>query len=1639
MTATRLSLIKSSRRRLVAWVVTTAFVLLTCTVFAQASPPSKEPKKGSPKQGADTTAEKRAKAKKDAEERRKRRRPPQANKNKKEGKKPAAGKKEKKDEQAADPEIGEVVPEHIEIDAGLRKRIDDLLKTEEDMSTPPTAGGTPKSAGRRRSRGRTKTPVSSSTPGGTPRSANPSRSHPDRRSKDVSGEVASGPTTTLNIPAALEFIRPEDRTYFFSIVDGTYAQLIEGIARETGLGVIGEAPSHGKVSFICEEELSFEALLRKVRVLLFNYKPLDPYTLVRHDTHLQVIRVTDYYRELPVSRMYQSRERFRAAELTPDELVLVVYTPESGSVADLKTVIDFMPDYVRVTPLEDSNSVTIFARVMDIEKYFEVMEKILPTKSDPRTLKLIPVKYISASEAVERLGSLMELDGAPLSSRRRAHTSKGRSLVGTSTVAEPEVTIVPDDAQRVIIVRAMPAKIAEIEMLLPFFDVGQASAYDPVVIEVVHADPAELVTTIQQILDTGVGTGSSSRKSASSKRISARKKAPTRGGSKNLSATTFSNITMIPHPVTNAIIVMADEEKLATVRAWVERLDVPSGVANVPVALTHIDADSAVGMITELLDAGASPQGAGPVAEVIAAPSGNALWYTGSERDLTRVRELVAVIDTPDEVVSLHIVTLRNQSATFVANILRQYANEGGITPTAKPKKSPGGKRDKSRARARASRSSSSSTGKFTADDDLGRLYILCSQREWMVYQPLIDQLESASPSSDFVILTVEHISADEAVDKIKSMLSAAQVDKIRFETTEGQIFITSASEQDLATIRLLLKEFDIAVETVSHTFEIKYAEPSELVGAIQTLFAEGGGAGKPTTKSTGSRGRKSKGGAKGSSTPSITIVQLGQFLIVETTPDKMEQIAEFLTEFDVDDDQREVRVYEDFPPGTDLDQMATDLKALLSGASPKGSRGPKKPAAGGSGAAAPRIVARHETRKMVIFAEADAFEEIEKFLEILRPDSTQEPVVYEFITVQHAEPAEIIELVQPLLDLQIEQFILRGELPEVGPLVSSPSPKGKKTRRPGSVRSATSGHGYHLSVDERMGRVMVAGPQLIVDATKDLIAQFDIPVDPADRMELAFLKVENTEPAELVELIEPFLSLKVDELIAAGALAGTQVTAMPSTSRAKPGPTKVATPRSRGSGVAKAYHLTADAGNMRLVVLAPIVVIEEARKLVEQFDVIGTETEIVFRTVELHKAAPSDMVKAIKEIMDVTGRAPGRRKGKSKLPFGTKGMLGISSTDKLVVAEAPGGTALILYGPSEDVAQAEEYIVKLDITPEREIKVYEIKHADLKKLVSLIMNDVDTPAPGAPRKGARSQPKKKQLDDEDDMFTTEIERIGTNVYIQADLIAKTMVVSAPASKISRIDGIVAELDREDALIQTPSMPKLFYTLKYTEAFDASFDLEMVLEALWEPPNQLPKVAHAPFGEVLIIKYPDESRFDEIEKLIRKYVDKPDPEDLLTDTVPIQLPPKGTPDNFIKWLKLKLPELDISVIDISTVEDPTHGVVELRPYNEQANSRQRPSPCVVPAAYGRMAAAVLASVTAAGGQTPDNSSSSDADTGSQDDANAKGKPTASKEELPGNVKSFLAELEVDASFDAAQEVSNKLKAFYDPNTGDLII
>lgn len=1230
-------------------------------------------------------------------------------------------------------------------------------------------------------------------------------------------------STKLDIPAVQSDVPPDERTYWFSIKDGTYQQLLDAFARMTGLGMIGEAPKDGKVSFVSTEELSFAEALARVQILLFKYKPHEPYWLLKHSTHLEVIRVNDIYRILPPELMFRSVEEFRAAGLGDNELALVIYTPKSGSVAQWRVVRDFMPDYVRVAPL-GSNSITIFALVKDINKYFGLGKIFVfnNASNDPRTLERIEIEHILPSEALSKLERLMSFDGAK---RPRTTVSRGRGKEASPLLpmVEPDVTLLPDDTQGVLIVRAMQDKIEEIKRLLPYIDVDvSVEGFEPVVIPVERADPDQLIAVIQKILSVGkqpAVTKSTKRSTTSRSKTSSRSARVT---------VTATGITLLAHPSEDAIIVIGDEEGTQRVRELIRRFDVADSVGPIRIAVSHADPAEIATTITTLLGGGAPRGPKAPPGRftVVNVPGTDAIWFTGGKKQLEKVEDLLTILDVADRGTSLHVVTLRNQKASFVASFLREFDKNGGKAAT------PGKK-------ARPARGGSIITAsKFTPVDEQNRLFILCSDEEWEGYVPIIEQLEQAvEPGPPFVRLAVEHADPEAVVTRLGLLLP--DLDKrggpVRYAPTDGGILVIGADEVQLADIRAVLAEIDRPTQIVTRTFDIRHRDPTEIKGVVETLMT-----GTPTGKSKRRRPHpdaKRATPAVGLMPSELTIIQIGYSLVVRTTSGRMEEVAALIAELDVEETARELKIYGDFPPQADIVSISEALSTEFAGRKPRRPRkGPAPTASEG-----PRFFPQPSLGRIVVIADATMFVQIEQFLDTLRGERE---------------------------------------------------------------------------------------------------------IDPR---EIAFINVEFADPGALVEQIAPLLNMKISELVATGKLADAGLP--------RGGAAKSAARRAAQTDMSRYYHLAPDVRNARIVIAAPRIVIEEAQTLVSKFDKPVDDKE--FRTVALKHADAATMVKTIKEMMGSSLRAPARRPSKAGAAA-----LGSGSGPALTIAEAPGGGAVVLHGLEQEVARAVEWIEQLDAmsTSGRTIKIYEIKHVDVKMLGDLIVNTVEKPAvrpaagrPPRPRKGMAA------LEEEDEFDLTKT-WTTQDLYIQADLIAGTMLVSASDATLNQIDDIVAQLDTEESfgLSGGQVVPKRMFELKHVEAIDAEFELEMALEQLWDPPDELPQVEAAFFGNYLIVSYPHEDRFPEIEEIIRKYVDKPRPGELDIKTKGITAPSRMSATATALWIKMNHPELQVDIVD----KTPKGDSVDI----ERLKPRQRTdhNPCVLPAALTRMVTDLLVSVAQAG-------------------------------------------------------------------------
>jgi len=1351
------------------------------------------------------------------------------------------------------------------LDPETLKKIDDLLQQEGKEQAENGAGRSP---------GRLQPPVNRRTP--TPRHgvARPPRpgTTPELPGSEMVGppapegpEIAkpgepaggTGEANSVHIVPEQTNLAPEQRQYGFSIADGSYEDLLEGFSRQTGLGVLGDVPK-GKVKFVSTEMMDFKQALGRIRMLLFKYKPLEPYWLWYTGDHLEVIRVTDFYRLLPREQMFKSVEEFRAAHLPEDELALVIYWPKAGSVSDLSPVRDFMPDYVRIAPLQDKNAMTIFALASDIEKYLGLIEFFTGAEiSDPRPLVRIPLRYVLPSQALEKLRMLMDLQmdvtergGAAVSRRRGAQATPG-----VEGVPPPPVSILPDDAQMVLIVRAMQDKIDEMTTLLAYIDVEPGAEPGVTLIELKHADPTELVAQIQQILaSTAVAAPAAvapdGQPAPAQPRRSRRGRAA--GAAGPLAA---GGVTLIPVPASRSIAVIAPEEDVARVRELVAVLDVSNVLPPQRHALKYATAAEVVGVVLQLWEAGGKAAELRAPARVIPDPQGNAIWISGTRQDVDDILALVATLDVETDPVVLHVYRLLHQKPSFVANMLRQYESEASSPAVVTPPQ-PAGEGGRRRVRRPTPAGGGGiAAAKFTPEDETGRLYVLCTQTEWDKYIPLIEQLDKeAAGAGDVVRVTLEHVAPEAAVAALSNLVDFITPERVRLVPLGGDLMVLGASDTELARLRELLKEVDQAGNLIRRTFEIKYAEPTELIAVIQTFFGEQGAPVRQPRQPR--RGRQPEGAAPAVEMPvageSLSIMQMGNSLIVRTTPERMEEVAALIAEFDVERKTTEMRVY-DFPPGTDFDNIVTTLTAVFRAGTPGTPRGQR--GAGQRGAAptlaagGPTFIPQPAARKLVVVAEKETFAEIEELLDVLRYQ-TDTAIETAFLPVEHAEPQEVIDQIEPLLRFKVRLLVQSGELEQ--PVLEGGAPQ--PPQRGGRQRAPTqSGGGFHLSADTRNQRIVVAAPQLVID---------------------------------------------------------------------------------------------------------------EARKLVAEFDRPATADEPVVETVLLKHASATEMVRTLREMMGAPTRVarPGGQRGQGTPAAGV-------DTLPLAVAEAPGGGALVLRGTLEDVTRAKEWIARVD-TPEvsgKQIKVYQIKYADPKGLAELILQAVDTaPAAGGRAPGqapggraSRGGRGSSSTTEEDSLFETQKKYVGNELYIQADLISDTLIVCATQAKLDQIDAVVAQFDCEDGELSGSGdvLPKMMYELKYADAFDASFDLDTLLSSVWEPRNQLPNVDYLPFDDVLVVRYTDESRFPEIEELIRKYVDKPRKVDTEPKRATFLVPGGMTAQEAAAWFKLNNPDVEVELVETGKVEDETHGIEQVRP-------RAQAHRCVLPIGWARLGEALLAETLA---------------------------------------------------------------------------
>ena len=1285
-------------------------------------------------------------------------------------------------------------------------------------------------------------------------------------------------------------VPPEARTYVFSI-DGEYSDLINTFSRMSGLGVIGEPPK-GQVTLKSTEKMDFKAALNRIRLLLFKHP--ENYWLVRTGNLLEITQVKEVKRFLELTDIYQNVASFRAANRDENDLVMLWYTPERGSVDDLTEVRDFLPDYVLSATLADPtmNTMSIFALVKDINKFLDLVKMFEEVgNQDPRKIKAIPVQFLAPSEALDLLGQLMDLSGGGAAGSG-SRTSSSRRTTPTVARGTPRgIDILPDDAQSVLIVRALQSEIDEIERILPYIDVAPETDFNPVIIPLKHVTTDTIMNGLRSLLSaTGTATpppGTSGSKSTN--RRPPRVSAP--------SAVSDEEVTVVPEPRTNKLIVIGTDAGVARVRQMVALLDVEGQSKPTIVELAHADPAVLAAQVTNIVQGMRAAEGGQAAGfSATSAEAANAIILIGQSRDVALAEELIHDWDKPGSEPTLHRYRLRYAKPSDVASMLSRLES-GKPQPAARPQ-------PKTKGKSRTpSRRTVTTAGQFIGDDVNGLIYVTCTDDEWeQEYRPQIEELDEDA-NRQLATHTIEITDADpqEIIDTISVVLSD-QGDVPQMVAVAKGILVIGANQSQIEQMEALADYVDQKTDDLERRmFELEYAEPEQVRQAILTMLS-----GQPAraARRAPTKGKQPSRPAPAAAGEDIRIVEVNGALLVAAPPDKMEDIAELVAQLDVDTEvATELRVYP-LPPSVDVQAVADGLTRLVGGAAMTPRRQPARKGAKGAQPAAAggpiMVIPQPASHRLLVSAPVEDFPRIEETIQTLASEGQIVETVYDFIDVEGGNADAIVPVVEPILQAKINELIARGELPGVE--VAAQKGKGGPARQAGVLT---------IQADPRNDRIVISAPQVIVAEARALIGALDRPADDTEQI-IRTIRLEKTDPEEMASTINSMLT----------------------------GQRRAPSPRRQGRGERRGRPLSIEPGG--------------------------------------------------DSVLDVS------------------------------ITPAPGGQAVVLVGPARDVEEVEGWIRDLDETatsPGKIIKVYDLKEADAEQVADTLMAVVDTAGAQVTK-----QPKAKATDplfDDWDVDLT-IKRTGKDLYISADTLAGTMLVAATPAKMREVDDIITLFvgDEETAPIVEPAqpVPYMTYELQTVKASDAVYTLENLLDVLWVPPDDKPKVDYIPFTNMLVIKGKP-NRFKEIEDLIVRHVD--------TGTGPIAsgraiIPTPGTrmtAEDAAKMLMLKLIEQGFDVeINQLNPEEPIGRLEEV-------------NPCILPpSAFDAVNAAVLS----VAGQANEDDQKTSADAVLQDFAEA----LKGQEETAGATSD-----EATANDDAVEKpkADNKVHIRWDNKRGVLVV
>ncbi len=677
-----------------------------------------------------------------------------------------------------------------------------------------------------------------------------------------------------NEPLVRRPIDPDEPSEWFNFNGMPWEDVVMTFVDRIGKPMMGEELIiGGELYYVSDRKFTQDEAIDELNLIMHE----QGYRFVEQEHHVRVIPLAEMPQWVPIDKTYPTVAAFNEADPREMDYVTVYYrVPDVKAQALVDMFLDALPDYTRVSTLDESNQIKITALARDVREFLTLKDLVDITPGDPGKLRFFKIET-NAREIERLVRGFMDLPsggGAQVVMERDQRTGRMVPRRVPAQQSGSTVQMVADDRTNQIIVKATEDKLKEIEALIEKFDQKPPLGdFVTKVHEVRHSDAAEIANLLNQIFQQEQGESSrtpnwqriralqqaQARARAQRNQRGRNQRQPTRtptaaqAGSvapedilaEGIFERAKKTVRLVADPRLNVLIVYANDEGHKRVDDLLQTLDVPQTDSFQTVAVEHVKVSDIAAMVTELTTSMTLAAGRTGKTPTIVPDSANNVFYIMAERDeMTKIEDLIKRLDVVGSEQNKHVVELVNLRPSDVAVMIQNLLDSGGTRTSGRALSS----RIRGRRGVRQPVSVTQTTDyQVIPLDDAGILIVYCTDDDWEKINETIQLWDSRALTSSPVleVFAIEKGNAETIAATLGQFYRAYQHpvlgrSQVAIQPDGDQIWVYGV-QPAIDEIAGLIETMDVeGSEDQTEILPLAYADATQVAQQIQQMFGMG-------------------------------------------------------------------------------------------------------------------------------------------------------------------------------------------------------------------------------------------------------------------------------------------------------------------------------------------------------------------------------------------------------------------------------------------------------------------------------------------------------------------------------------------------------------------------------------------------------------------------------------------------------------------------------------------------------------------------------------------------------------------------------------------------------------------------------